>query len=198
MAEPLVPSTSSSLSRGWTFRVLHLQNPELTLETCAPELINAVTFCPVTMMGASLDCPSRWAVRSGFKNGTAGVISHGPVHWAIFILASLSLGLGWECEGPMAALGSCCWWGMGHIPPVAPGWLNIDAGVENFVTMWPHSWHLKHWREWVSVTSCTLPITLGLWFPCSPLWLPVPSTPCSVERLWANHLARDTTTTVRV
>ena len=35
------------------------QHPELTLETCTPRLINAVTFCLTMMMGVSLDHPTR-------------------------------------------------------------------------------------------------------------------------------------------
>ena len=107
MAEPLVPSSSSSLSRGWTFRVIHLQNPELTLETHALESINAVTFCPSTMMGTSLDCLARQAVASGFRNGTAGITSHVPAPQAIFLLARFGLRSGWGCIGPIVALGGC-------------------------------------------------------------------------------------------
>ena len=70
------------------------------------------------MMGASLDCPIRQAVGSGFRNGTSGFTSHVPLHWAFFILTSLGPGSGWECEGPLVALGSCCWLGVNYIPSV--------------------------------------------------------------------------------
>ena len=184
MAEPPVPSSSSSLSRGWTFRVIHLQYLELTLKTCAPKPINAVTFCTSTMMGASLEHPTSQAIVSDFKNGTVGVASCGSVHWAIFILASLGLGLGWECEGPIVGWGICHWWGLATFPQFLLGWIKANAVVGHSLAIWPHPWHLKHWTEWVSVTSYTIPLTLGLQLPWSQPWLPVPSTPCPVGRLW--------------
>ena len=108
MADPPVPSSSSSLSRWWTFRAISSQNLEITLETCAPRMINAITFCPSVVTVASLDCPNRQAIRSGFMNGTARVISCVPFCLATFILASFGLGSGWGCVGPIAALGGCC------------------------------------------------------------------------------------------
>ena len=122
MAEPLVPSSSSNLSKGWTFRAICLQNPELTLETCAPELINAITFCLSTMMGASLDCPTRWAIGSEFKNWMAWFTSYGLVHWAIFILANLGLGLVWDCGGLLLPQVAVTSGEVSHIPSV-PLWL---------------------------------------------------------------------------
>ena len=94
MVSPLVLSSFSSLSWGWTSRAIHLQNTELTLETCAPELINRITFCPSTMIGASYDHPTRQAVMSGFRKRMAGVTSHLSLCLAAFIFAGLSLGLG--------------------------------------------------------------------------------------------------------
>ena len=68
-----------------------MQNPGLTLETCAPKSINAVTFLPINNdRCTSLDHPTRQAVGSGFKNETGGVTSYmGLSIGLIFILASL-------------------------------------------------------------------------------------------------------------
>ena len=68
---------------------------------------------------------------------------------------------------------------------VLPGWFKADDGVKHSLAMWTQPWHPKHWREWVSATGCTLPLTLGLQLPWSLHWLPIPSTPCSVSRLLA-------------
>ena len=93
MAEPLVLSSSNSQPRGWTSRAKSLQNPELIVETWAPESINAVTFCLSMITGASLDHPTRWATGSGFKNGTAGAVSHGPVCQAGWSLSRVRVGM---------------------------------------------------------------------------------------------------------
>ena len=114
MTKSLVPSSSNNLPRGWTFRAMCSQNLELTLETCAPELINAVTFCLSTITGASLDHLTRWAIGFGFKKKKEWA-SCGPVHWAAFMLAGLCLALGWECEGPTVGWGDCHQWGVSHI-----------------------------------------------------------------------------------
>ena len=111
MAESLVPYSSNNLPRGWIFRVIHSQNQELTLGTWAPESIKAVTFCHSTITAASLDCPARWAMESGFKNGTTGMAALRPVGWAAFMLAGLFLGSWWECEGSTIGLGGCQQWG---------------------------------------------------------------------------------------
>ena len=70
------------------------QNPKLMLETCAPELINVVTFCPSTMTGTSLDHPTKQAMGSRLRKGTTGVASGMLVYWAVCRLASLGLGNG--------------------------------------------------------------------------------------------------------
>ena len=62
-----------------------------------------ITLYPSTMMGALLDHPIRQAIGSGFKNGTVGVTSPGPVCWAVLILVSPGLGFGWECGGLLLA-----------------------------------------------------------------------------------------------
>ena len=121
MAEPLVPSSSNNLPRGWTFRVMLSQNWELMLETCDPELIKAVILCPSTITGASLDHPTRQAIGSLFKKGTIGSASHGTVCWAAFMLAGLSPESGWECEGPTVGWGGYYQWGVSHIPLAPPG-----------------------------------------------------------------------------
>ena len=46
------------------------------------------------------------AIRSEFRNETAGVMSCVPHCLAIFTLASLGLESGWECEDPIVALHS--------------------------------------------------------------------------------------------
>ena len=91
------------------------------LETCAPELINTITSCPSTMMGASSDHPTRQAIRSRFKNRTVGVTSHRPVCQAALILVSPGLGFGWEC-GAYCHLGWLLLVGVSCIPLVPP-WL---------------------------------------------------------------------------
>ena len=121
MVEPPVPSSSNALPWGWTFRAIHSQNLEHKLETCAPKSINLVTLCSSTITGASLDCPIRWGIGSGFKKGMTWVASYGPVHQATFMLAGLGPGLGWECEGPTFGWGGCCWWGWAAFP-----WFQAD------------------------------------------------------------------------
>ena len=111
MAAPLVPSSFSSLSRGWTFRAIHSQNSELTLETCAPESISMITFCLLMIIGTSLDCPTRWATGSRSRKGMAGISSYLSLCQVAFIFNGHGLGLGWECEGLIVALGSCHWLG---------------------------------------------------------------------------------------
>ena len=37
--------------------------------------------------------------------------------------------------------------GMSCIPSVPLGWIKADSGVGHSLAMWPHLWHLKHWRE---------------------------------------------------
>ena len=181
MVGPLVPSSSSSLSRGWTLRVIHSQNPELKLETCAPESINTVTFYTSTMMGASLDCPTMWAIGSGFKNGIVGVISCGPVHQAIFILASLDLGLGWECERPIVGWGSCHWWGWATFLQSPLGWFKADARIGHSLAILPLTSKTLG-SQWLATPS---PLILGSWLPLALPWFPVPSTQCPDSRLWA-------------
>ena len=70
------------------------------------------------MIGASLHNPTRWAIWSGFRIWMAWVASHLPLCVAIFIFASLVLGLGWEFEGPIVAFGTCHWLGVSCIPLV--------------------------------------------------------------------------------
>ena len=41
MAEPPIPSSSINLPRGWTFRAMCSQNPEIMLETCVPGSVNS-------------------------------------------------------------------------------------------------------------------------------------------------------------
>ena len=169
------PLVLTTCPRGWTFRVICSQNWELKLETCDPELINTVTFCPSTITGASLVHPTRWATGSGFKKGTTEVASCVPVHWATLIQTSLCWGLGWECEEPTVGWGSCCQ-GVNHIPSVPPSWFKAMAGVGHSPVMWPHPWHLKHWRVWVSIIGhaflpCTGPLaTLSI--------SSIPGVPC--------------------
>ena len=177
MADPPVSSSSNNLPRGWICKVICSQNPELMLEFCAPESINAVTFCLSTITGASLDHPNRWATGSGFKKGMTGAASCRPVHQATFMLAGLHPELGWECEGPTVGWGNCCQQGVTHIPS---GWLKAVAGVGHSLAMWPHPWHLKHWRVWVPPIGHALP-------PCTrPLSIAsISSAPCPVGKLWA-------------
>ena len=50
-------------------RAIYLQSHEVFLETCTPELNNAIASCPSMMIGALLDCLPRSAIGSGFKRG---------------------------------------------------------------------------------------------------------------------------------
>ena len=135
MEGPLVPSSSNNLPRGWTFRVMCSQNPELMLETYAPKSIKAVTLCPSTITGASFNHFTIWAIGSGFKKGMTGLASHRPVHQAAFMLPGRGPGLGWEYEGPTVGLGGCCWQGVNCIPLVHPSWFKADAGVGHSLAM---------------------------------------------------------------
>ena len=162
MAEPLVPSSSSSLSRGWTFRAIHSQNPELTLEICAPEKINVVTFCSSAMMGALLDHSIWWVyqvwVEEWDRWGSLlmGLSVRLSSYWPVLVW-----GYGGNVRGLLLAWAAVAGRGVSHIPYIPPGWFKTDAGVGHSLAMWPQPWHLKHWREWVSAAGCTLPLTLG-------------------------------------
>ena len=61
--------------------------------------------------------------------------------------------------------------GWSHIPPVSLGWFKSVTGVGHSLAMWPHPWHLKHWREFViPLIGC---ITLSLyWAPGHSCLLP--------------------------
>ena len=107
------------------------------LETLAPESINKITFCLSTIMVASLDLPTRQAIRSGLKNGTVGVTSHGPVCQATLILVSSGLGFGRECWGTIVGCGSCYQWGELHSLN-SPSWFKANGGVGHSLAMWPH------------------------------------------------------------
>ena len=193
MAEPPVPSRSSSLSREWTLRVIHLQTQSSHWKPVPPKSMNAVTFCPSTMTGALLDHPTRWTIGSGFKNGTARVTSHRPVCQTVFILASLGLGFWWECEGAYCCLGQLLL-GVSCIPLVPLGWIKADTGVGHSLAMWPQ--HLKHWREsgswWPAAPS---PLSLGL-----QITLITAQAPCAFyptlcgQTAGQNHLVRATPT----
>ena len=110
----------SNSPRGWTSRIKSSQNPELILETWAPESINSVTFCPSMITGASLDHPTRQATGSGFKNGMTGAVYHGSVCQAAIMWAGLCPGLGWECMRPTVGWGNFCQLRVSCIPSVPP------------------------------------------------------------------------------
>ena len=160
-------------------RAKRSQSPELILETWAPNSISAVTLCP-SITGASLDHPTRQAIGPGFKNRMAGAVSLGSVCLAAFILSGLCSMLGWECMGPTAGWSGLCWQGLGHIPLVPPDWFKADAGVGHSLAMWPHPWHLKHWREFGShlLAMPSLLVTWLLWLLLPVPWLPVPCPIC--------------------
>ena len=124
MTEPPIPSSSNSLPRGWTSRAKRSQNPELILNTWAPELISAVTFFQSTITEALLDHATRWATGTGFGNGIAWTVSLVPVCLAAFMPAGLCLGLWWECAGQGLLLAGASFASrrMSCIPTVSP-WL---------------------------------------------------------------------------
>ena len=72
------------------------------MDTCAHELINAVTLCPLSITGASFDHPTRHVTGSGFKNGMTGVATDRSVCLAAFMLAGLQ-GQGGNVRGLLLA-----------------------------------------------------------------------------------------------
>ena len=69
-----IPSNSNNQPRGWISSASSSQNWELTLETCTPESISSIVSCPSSIMGATLECPTKHATRLGLMKGT-GVTS---------------------------------------------------------------------------------------------------------------------------
>ena len=121
VAEHMVLSSYSSLSRGWTFRAICSQNPELMLESCAPKSVNVITFSLSTMMEASLDIPPGEQLGPGSRMGLLGSplvgLSIGsPVYWSVPV------------QGQGGNVGGYCWLGqlllvgVSCIPSVLP-WL---------------------------------------------------------------------------
>ena len=62
-------------------------------------------------MDASLDCPTKQAIGSGFEKGTLVVTSHLLCCFAVFMFTSPGPGQGWECVWSIITLGDCCWLG---------------------------------------------------------------------------------------
>ena len=118
-------------------------------QSCAscPQGHCLVLFIIITFMAPLLDHPTRWAFGSGFRNGTSGVTSCGLVCWAVFILASLGLRSGWECERPIPGQSRCHWQQVGYISLVPPGWFKAGTGVGHSLAILLQPWHLKPWRE---------------------------------------------------
>ena len=174
------PSSSSSLSRGWTFRAIHMQNVELTLETCAPESKNTVTFCPLDndwcLIGLT---PLGRQLGSRFKNG----IGWGHLSWAC-PSGHLHTGQSWSgvgvgtCRGPNSGLDGCHWWGWAAFPQFPPGWFKANTSGRAFPGhMAPPQGSKALERVCVLASSYTLPLILGLQLPWSLPQLPVPSNP---------------------
>ena len=130
------------------------------------------------MMGASLDQAMRQAIRSGFRNGTAWIMSHALCCLTIFILVSLVPGLGWECEGPIVARG----WATFLWFPL--GWCKAYAGVGHSWPCGPTPGTCSTEERGSQQPTAPSFLTPGCWFPCLPLWLPA-SSPCSIRRLQA-------------
>ena len=129
MAAPPVPSSSNNLPKGWTFRVIHSQTPELTLETWAPEIDLSSHLLPLYNYRGLIGLSNQVDNWVRIQNGMTGAASCGPVHWAAFILAGLCLQSGWEYEGPNIGWGSFCQQGVSHIPSVPPMLVKAITGV---------------------------------------------------------------------
>ena len=157
MAKPLVPSSATNLARGWTFWVIHSQNAELMLETCASKSIMQSPSGPQQLQGPHLiilpDRQLGWDSKMNDWNGFLWACLLGCLH------------AGWQSSGVRVGMwGAYCWlgWlslvgGEPHFPQLPPGWFKADAGVGHSQAMWPHPWHLKHRREWVLTIGHALP-----------------------------------------
>ena len=103
------------------------------------------------------------------------VVSLRPDYWAALMLSGLSAKLWWEYMGPTATWGSFCWQGVSCIPLVPPVWFKADAWVGHSLAMWPHPWHLKHWREFGShLLAVPSLLVLVPWLPWPLLPVPLP------------------------
>ena len=182
MREPPAPFSSNSLPRGWTSRAERWQKPELILETSAPESISAVTFCPSTITGASLDHLTGnriWAQEWNGWGSFSGVCSSGCLHVSWF--------MSWV---GVAMCKAYCWLGQlslaggwATFPQIPLDWFKAD-GRAFPCHMAPPLAPKALEGIWVPPISCALP-------PCaSPLatlatalvpWLLVP---CPVSKLW--------------
>ena len=104
---------------------------------------------------------------SGFRKG-AGVTSGHPFLCAALSMINFGLGSGRECWEPTVDCCGWCWWGVGSHPLSSP-WTGLEvlAGVAHSHAMWPKPWHLKHWRELVSILFKVPPwVSLDPWeFP---------------------------------
>ena len=106
-AAPPVPSNSNNWPRGWICRARSSQNWALILDTWVPKSIKAVTSCLSTTTSASLECPTKCTIASGFRNGKGATSCH-PLFLAAFIRVSFGLVSGREC----CEFIDCCWWGV--------------------------------------------------------------------------------------
>ena len=104
----------------------------------------------------------------------------GSVHWVTLILV--------KCQGGnvgdlLLAGEAVAGGGKPHSLSVSPGWFKADAGVGHYLAMWPHPWHLKHWRECGSWHLATLPLHWAC--NCSDHYPgSLSPLPYSVGRLW--------------
>ena len=110
MAEPPVPSSSNNWPNGWIHSARSLQNWELTLDTWAPESISVVISCLSTITGASLECPTKQAMGSGFRKGQGWPL---VFFWATLSMVSFGLGSGREHWGPTVGCCGRCQWEVG-------------------------------------------------------------------------------------
>ena len=95
------------------------------------------------------------------------------------MLAGFCPGLGWKCTGPTADWDGFCWWGVSCIPLVPLGWFKANAGLGHSLAMWPHPWHLKHWREFGSHLLAVLSP------PCASPLVALTRATSTIVRTWA-------------
>ena len=178
-----IPSSSNNWPKGWICRVSSLQNWALMLNTWAPELIKAVTSCLSIITGASLECPTRCAMRSGLRNGIGATCCH-----AFLLSAFMRVSFGLESGRECCEFIGCSWQGvwlhsLGSPCPCLMALLELHTPL----AIWPQPWHLKHCRALGSFLFWALPWAhVDAW--ALSLLQEAVATLLAAEDLWAEVL----------